>query len=576
MTGGLMNLNATGNENIILNGNPKKTFFKATYNKFTNFGMQKFRLDYEGQRRLHMSNPTVFDFKVPRYADLLYESFICVTLPDIWSPLLYLDYSRDGNGIYNGTDSRALDNNSILPYDFKWIKELGAHMIREIEIHSGGVCLSKYSGEYLSCLKERDFSYGKKELWNKMIGNTVELNEPEDAPGRENIYPHAQCDTNGNDVEPSIHGRKLYIPLDAFFCDSSKLALPLVAMQYQEVYIRITFEPIKNLYIINDTTQVQFAHGLGPRVSPNPNETEHQLWRFLQPPTIPVACRPKPEDCETNGYNIQLFDWDADIHIISTYIFLDKEEQRVMAQNSHKILFKQIHTHNYYNIAGTHIVKIESKDLVANYMWRLRRSDVKDRNEWQNYTNLLYDGIPGKFLEEFDIDKMYEYDIDVAEHPKGWRNCFITGNVNTNNPNINKKNILSNMGILLGGVYRENILDAGIYNYVEKYNKTSGNAKDGLYCYSFGLNNNRKEYQPSGSMNLNRFKTIDFEFGTIVPNFSEEGSIEEFICDGSGNPISFRKNVADLYDFTYDLTIFEERYNVLMIQSGRCGLLHAT
>ena len=28
MTGGLMNLNATGNENIILNGNPKKTFLK--------------------------------------------------------------------------------------------------------------------------------------------------------------------------------------------------------------------------------------------------------------------------------------------------------------------------------------------------------------------------------------------------------------------------------------------------------------------------------------------------------------------------------------------------------------------
>ena len=65
MTGGLMNLNATGNENIILNGNPKKTFFKATYNKFTNFGMQKFRLDYEGQRRLSMTKTTVFNFKIP-------------------------------------------------------------------------------------------------------------------------------------------------------------------------------------------------------------------------------------------------------------------------------------------------------------------------------------------------------------------------------------------------------------------------------------------------------------------------------------------------------------------------------
>jgi hypothetical protein len=576
MPGGLMNLNATGNENIILNGNPKKTFFKATYNKFTNFGMQKFRIDYEGQRKLNISNPTVLDFKIPRYADLLYETFICVTIPDIWSPLLYLDsHDADGNFKTNGGDIRGKDGNAVLPYEFKWIKELGAFMVREIEIHSGGVCLSKYSGEYLSCLKERDFNKTKKELWNKMVGNTTALHSPEDDIGRENIYPHAQSDPSDNSVEPSIKGRKIYIPLDAFFCDSSKLALPLVALQYQEIFIRITFEPIKNLYVINDTTLVEYSHGLGPRISPNPNEPEHQLWRFLQPPQKNTACRSTISESEENGYDTKRNDWNADIHLISTYIFLDKEEQRVMAQNSHNILFKQIHSHNFFNIAGSHIIQIESKDLVANYMWRFRRSDAKDRNEWQNYTNLKYDNIPGKFLEAFDIEKMENYNIDTS-YPKGWQNSYITGNTDTNNPNINNKNILSDMGIILGGVYRENILDSGVYNYIEKYNKTTGNAKDGLYCYSFGLNNNRKEYQPSGSMNLNRFKTLDFEFNTLVPNFSEEGTIEEYICDSSGNPISFRKNTANLYDFTYDLIIFEERYNVLMIQSGRCGLLHAT
>ena len=52
MTGGLMNLTAVGTENIILNGNPKKTYFKATYNKHTNFGLQRFRIDFEGNRVL--------------------------------------------------------------------------------------------------------------------------------------------------------------------------------------------------------------------------------------------------------------------------------------------------------------------------------------------------------------------------------------------------------------------------------------------------------------------------------------------------------------------------------------------
>jgi len=567
-----MNLNATGNENIILNGNPKKTFFKATYNKYTNFGLQKFRIDYQGERKLHMTNPTILNFKIPRHADLLYETFLCITIPDIWSPLLYLNSIYNIDGTYSSGDTRGEDGNSVIPYEFKWIKELGCRMIREVEIHSGGVCLSKYSGEYLSCLKERDFSKEKKELWNKMVGNTIDLHTPENSQMRENIYPHAQSDLNGNAVEPSIRGRKLYVPLDSFFCDSSKLALPLVALQYQEIFIKVTLEPIKNLYIINDTTQAIYSHGLAERVSPNPNEIEHQIWRFLQSPPNPTACRSSLEACKNNNYDTTLNEWNADIHLISTYVFLDKEEQRVMAQNSHNILFKQVHTHNFFNIAGSHIVKLESKDLVSGYMWRFRRSDVKNRNEWNNYSNIPYLNLPNKLLEVFDLDKMNEFEITQK---KPWQNSFITGNVD-NYEHINTENILLNMGIILGGVYRENIFDSGIYNYIEKYNKTSGNAKDGLYCYNFAINNNRREYQPSGSMNLNRFKTIDFEFNTILPEVNPEGSIEEFICDSSGNPIQFRKNLASLYKFTYDLTVFEERYNVLMIQSGRCGLLHAT
>ena len=49
MPGGLLNLIAVGQQNIILNGTPKKTFWKTSYSKYTNFGMQKFRLDFNIQ-----------------------------------------------------------------------------------------------------------------------------------------------------------------------------------------------------------------------------------------------------------------------------------------------------------------------------------------------------------------------------------------------------------------------------------------------------------------------------------------------------------------------------------------------
>ena len=127
----------------------------------------------------------------------------------------------------------------------------------------------------------------------------------------------------------------------------------------------------------------------------------------------------------------------------------------------------------------------------------------------------------------------------------------------------------------MGGVYRENKLDEGIYNLIEKYNRTTGNAKDGLYCYNFCLNSNKKEYQPTGGMNVNKFKYVSFEFETIEPPNSESQKQQTLICDNAGNPLGFRKSNNTLKDYTYDLRVWEERYNVLIIKSGRVGLLNA-
>ena len=93
MAGGLMNLVSEGQQNIILNGNPTKSFFKTTYAKYTNFGLQKFRVDFDGAKTLRLSEESTFNFKVPRYADLLMDTYLVVNLPNIWSPILPPDCS---------------------------------------------------------------------------------------------------------------------------------------------------------------------------------------------------------------------------------------------------------------------------------------------------------------------------------------------------------------------------------------------------------------------------------------------------------------------------------------------------
>ena len=45
--------------------------------------------------------------------------------------------------------------------------------------------------------------------------------------------------------------------------------------------------------------------------------------------------------------------------------------------------------------------------------------------------------------------------------------------------------------------------------------------------------------------------------------------------DGDGNAIGVNKQNWRLFDYNFNLTLFEERYNVLSFVNGNCGLLYA-
>ena len=147
MPGGLLNIIAYGNQNIILNGNPSKTFFKTTYAKYTNFGIQKFRIDYNGSRTLHLNEETTFTFKMPRYAELIMDTYLVFTLPDIYSTIL-----------------PPLTNGDIWkPYHFRWIRNLGTSIIKKARLLIGGQIIQEFSGEYIKSVVERDYDESQKE-----------------------------------------------------------------------------------------------------------------------------------------------------------------------------------------------------------------------------------------------------------------------------------------------------------------------------------------------------------------------------------------------------------------------------
>ena len=553
MAGGLLNIISVGNNNVILTGNPSKTFFKVTYSKYSNFGLQKFRIDYDGLRDLRLTEPSTFTFKIPRYAELLMDTYLVLTIPDIWSPIYH---------------PCADTNKRWSSYEFRWIKDLGTHMIKEITITCGSLTLQKYSGEYLAAMVERDFTAEKKDLFNKMTGNIDELYDPANVFGRDNTYPSAYYTNSSTGSEPSIRGRNLYIPLNTWFTLDSRCAFPLISLQYNELIISVTLRPIQELFQVRDVFDIQYRN---PYVQPDFNENRFQMYRFLQTPPSAVI--------SSNFYNNKISTWNADVHLLSTYCFLSKEETQVFAGQDQLYLVKDVFQYNFENITGSKKVKLTSNGMISSWMFYLQRNDVNMRNEWSNYTNWPYNTIPAdlelppndNYLVPVDYRKEIFYGPGQDTNDGIKTGLYITGDYKVDN----QRNILETMGILLNGEYRENLLTRGVYDYIEKYVRTKGFAKEGLYCYNFCLNTNPFDYQPSGAINLSKFKNIELEIITYVPPIDNINSSFDVICDGSGSPIGIRKSNWKLYQYNYNMTLFEERYNVLSFIGGNAGMMYA-
>jgi hypothetical protein len=579
MTGGLLNLVATGNQNVILNGNPKKSFFKSTYLKYTNFGLQKFRVDFDGQKKLRMTEESKFTFYIPRYAELLMDTYICVTLPSIWSPI----------------HPPANKGDMWAPYEFRWIENLGTQMIKEIVISVGGMTLQRFTGNNLMAIMERDLDATKRELYNQMTGHVPELYNPGCSGARLNQYPNAYRTGNIAGAEPSIRGRKIYIPINAWFTLSSKMAFPLVCLQYNQLQIDVTLRPVKELFTIRD---VGDAANYWPVVQPDFTNPLHQMWRFLYPPPS--------IDLTLDSYPSIRTDWNADVHLMATYCFLSDEESKIFAANQQKYLIKSYYDWVFNDVTGNKKIKIEnSMGMVASWTLFFQRSDVNLRNEWSNYTNwpynyLPYDIIPAPIDDDWkptgfnesieqvsDLNGPSDFPNDRYFFDKNGPKNGIGPGINPGDKRLtglhitgdfqseNERDILQMLGISLNGKYRENLLDAGVYNYVEKYTRTRGSAKPGIYCYNFCLNSDPFELQPSGAINMSKFNQIELEMNTIYPPLDSAAEVKVICNPNTREIIGMNKPNVNIYLYNYDLHILEERYNVLTFISGNCGLMYA-
>jgi len=142
MPGGLLQLVATGAQNEFINGSPSMTHFRSVYRRHTNFAMDQIRMSFTASNLEFSTTGTrTISCRIDRYAQLLSDCYLYLTLPDIYSPLKYLN----GQAPPSGYDSRT---NSI-GYEFQWIPNIGYNLIDRIDLTMNGQAIQTLPGEWL-------------------------------------------------------------------------------------------------------------------------------------------------------------------------------------------------------------------------------------------------------------------------------------------------------------------------------------------------------------------------------------------------------------------------------------------
>jgi hypothetical protein len=182
MGGGLMQLVAYGAQDVYLTGNPQITFFKVVYRRHTNFACESIEQTFNGSVDFGRKVTAT----ISRNGDLITNCWVEATLPDLGSGNFY-------------------------------VNSVGHALLKEVELEIGGQRIDKHYADWLEIWSELTLPEEKRSGYKTMVGKY------------------------DGDANVDLTGGKLYVPLVFFFNRNPGLALPLIALQYHEVKLNITF-----------------------------------------------------------------------------------------------------------------------------------------------------------------------------------------------------------------------------------------------------------------------------------------------------------------------------------------------
>ena len=219
--GGLLQLVATGRQDIYLSGNPQTTFFKQVFRRYTNFSVESCRIDFDGSADFGKTIVAT----IPRKGDLLNTLILEVSLP-------------------------ALPQSSEVGNDTSWVNGIGHAMIDYVSLEVGGKEIDRQYGEWLHINSAFTVDASKRTGFYNMIG-------------------YQEAYTQAAQPGPL----KLYIPLKFWFCNNVGLSLPLIALQAHPVRVYVKLRPISQLFYRDSLVLVPTQ-----TLSPTPHINSLVMW----------------------------------------------------------------------------------------------------------------------------------------------------------------------------------------------------------------------------------------------------------------------------------------------------------
>ena len=400
MGGGLLQLVAYGAQDVYLTGNPQITFFKVVYRRHTNFAIEAIQQTFNG----NAGYGNTVTCQISRNGDLINRMYLQVDVPK----------------------KKDLTPKTTSTYQ----NYLGLRLIKSVVIEIGGQQIDKHYSDWLYIWNELSLPMGKRYAYDTMVGADKDI-------------------LNGGYVNSDITNTTLYIPFEFWFCRNVGLALPLIALQYHEVKVKIDFETKPNCISVGTGALTDF------------------------------------KDIK----NISLW---------ADYIFLDTDERRRFAQLSHEYLIEQLQfTGTEPLVAGTNRIKLNFNHPCKELIWVAKvapSSTTFNKTRWYDYTNLD--------VADDNTSESLAYDGNSALGGQYTSNYLVISDVK---PKTNS-NPFTNAILQLNGNDRFAVREGDYFNYVQPFqHHTNVPVNNSINVYSFALK--PEDHQPSGTLNMSRIDT---------------------------------------------------------------------